>query len=145
MMSFAKPLQEKLFGEMKARIKEKDESVPVCKNGYYYYTRTEEGKQYLKYCRKKENLQASEEILLDVDELPNRTLIIPPQDLMEARITNYLHSVWIRFPGVNTPFISKILKPVKFLRRITDTDGGSVGLLTTEPFLYGKQPRYFIV
>lgn len=69
MMAFTKPLQEKLFGEMKGRIKEKDESVPVFQNGYYYYTRTEEGKQYLKYCRKKENLQAPEEILLDVDAL----------------------------------------------------------------------------
>jgi oligopeptidase B len=62
-------LQENLFTEMKNRIKEKDESVPVFKNGYYYYTRTEEGKQYYKYCRKKENLKAVEEVLLDVDAL----------------------------------------------------------------------------
>jgi oligopeptidase B len=59
--------QKKLFDEMKGRIKEKDESVPVFKNGYYYYTRSEEGKQYYKYCRKKGNLEAKEEILLDVD------------------------------------------------------------------------------
>ena len=62
-------LQENLFTEMKNRIKEKDESVPVFKNGYYYYTRTEEGKQYYKYCRKKNNLEAKEEVLLDVDAL----------------------------------------------------------------------------
>lgn len=62
-------LQEHLFTEMKNRIKEKDESVPVFKNGYYYYTRTEEGKQYYKYCRKKGNLKAKEEVLLDVDAL----------------------------------------------------------------------------
>ena len=64
-----KPFREKLFVEMKARIKEKDESVPVLRNGYYYYTRTEEGKQYYKYCRKKGSLNAPEEILLDVDAL----------------------------------------------------------------------------
>ena len=69
MMSGTNKLQESLFSEMKARIKEKDESVPVFKNGYYYYSRTEEGKQYYKYCRKKGSLSAPEEILLDVDEM----------------------------------------------------------------------------
>jgi len=69
MMSGTKLLQEKLFSEMKARIKEKDESVPVFKNGYFYYTRTVEGMQYYKYCRKKGSLNATEEILLDVDEM----------------------------------------------------------------------------
>ena len=54
---------------MKARIKEKDESVPTFKNGYYYYSRTETGKQYFKYCRKKGSLTAPEEILLDVDQM----------------------------------------------------------------------------
>lgn len=69
MMGGTKALQQKLFDEMKARIKEKDESVPAFNNGYFYYTRTEEGKQYFKYCRKKGSLDAPEEILLDVDEM----------------------------------------------------------------------------
>lgn len=69
MMSDTRSLRDELYAEMKGRIKEKDESVPVFKNGYYYYTRTEEGKQYFKYCRKKETLEAPEEILLDVDEM----------------------------------------------------------------------------
>jgi oligopeptidase B len=69
MMAGTKKLQADLFTEMKARIKEKDESVPVFKNGYYYYSRTEDGKQYYKYCRKKGSLDAKEEILLDVDKL----------------------------------------------------------------------------
>lgn len=68
-MSPTKKLQEDLFTEMKARIKEKDESVPVFHNGYYYYSRTEDGKQYFKYCRKKGSLEAKEEILLDVDKM----------------------------------------------------------------------------
>ena len=62
-------LQENLFQELKSRIKEKDESVPYYKNGYYYYSRTEEGKQYFKFCRKKEALEGEEEVLLDVDQL----------------------------------------------------------------------------
>lgn len=61
--------QENLFKEMKARIKEKDESAPVFKNGYYYYSRTEEGSQYYKYCRKKGTLESKEELLLDVDQM----------------------------------------------------------------------------
>ncbi|MEP7280185.1 MAG: S9 family peptidase [Bacteroidota bacterium] len=69
MMSGTRYFQEQLFSEMKARIKEKDESVPVFKNGYYYYTRSEEGKQYYKYCRKKGSLQTKEEILLDLDAM----------------------------------------------------------------------------
>ena len=69
MMSGSKAFQEKLFAEMKARVKEKDESVPSFKNGYYYYTRSDEGKQYYKYCRKKGSLDAKEEILLDVDAM----------------------------------------------------------------------------
>ncbi|MBN9298339.1 MAG: S9 family peptidase [Filimonas sp.] len=69
MMSGLKDFRENLFKEMKARIKEKDESVPVFKSGYYYYTRTEEGQQYFKYCRKKGSLDAAEEMLLDVDAM----------------------------------------------------------------------------
>jgi oligopeptidase B len=69
MMAGTKEFQKKLFAEMKGRIKEKDESVPVFNNGYYYYTRSEEGKEYYKYCRKKGTLDAAEEILLDIDEM----------------------------------------------------------------------------
>lgn len=69
MMSGTRSFRESLFTEMKARIKEKDESVPWLQNGYYYYYRTEDGKQYYKYCRKKGSLQAPEEILLDVDAM----------------------------------------------------------------------------
>ncbi len=69
MMSSTRTFRESLFSEMKARIKEKDESVPWLQNGYYYYTRTEEGKQYYKFCRKKGNLNAPEEMLLDVDAM----------------------------------------------------------------------------
>lgn len=69
MMKDTEPFRDQLFKEMKARIKEKDESVPVFKSGYYYYSRTDTGKQYFKYCRKKGNLTAPEEILLDVDKM----------------------------------------------------------------------------
>jgi oligopeptidase B len=69
MMSGTKLLREKLYHEMKSRIKEKDESVPYKDNGYWYYSRFEEGKQYPFYCRKKESLDAPEEIMLDQNRL----------------------------------------------------------------------------
>jgi len=69
MMASTKGLQDSLFTEMKSRIKEKDESVPSFKNGYFYYSNTEEGKQYYKICRKKGSLNAAEEVLLDVDKM----------------------------------------------------------------------------
>lgn len=69
MMSGTKTFQEKLYEEMKARIKEKDESVPVFKNGYFYYQRVVEGKDYFMYCRKKGALEAPEEVLLDANAM----------------------------------------------------------------------------
>lgn len=64
-----KPLQEKLFEEMKGRIKEQDESVPVKDGEYFYYVKYVEGGEYPVYCRKKGNLNATEEILLDGNEM----------------------------------------------------------------------------
>jgi oligopeptidase B len=69
MMSATNAFQEKLYNEMRARIKEKDESVPYLKNGYYYYSRTEEGQEYFKFCRRKGSMDAPEEIILDVDAM----------------------------------------------------------------------------
>jgi oligopeptidase B len=69
MMSGTKAFREDLFKELKGRVKEKDESVPYLENGYYYYRKTEDGKQYYKLCRKKGSLDAPEEILMDVDEM----------------------------------------------------------------------------
>ncbi|MCS6929188.1 MAG: S9 family peptidase [Saprospiraceae bacterium] len=62
-------LRERLFEEMKARIKEDDNTVPYFKNGYWYYTRFEVGKEYPIYCRKKETLEAPEEVMIDVNAL----------------------------------------------------------------------------
>jgi oligopeptidase B len=58
-------LQEKLYAEMLGRIKQTDVSVPLKRDDYFYYTRTEEGKQYAIQCRKHRTLEAQEEILLD--------------------------------------------------------------------------------
>ncbi|KPK75155.1 MAG: protease 2 [Phycisphaerae bacterium SM23_30] len=62
-------LQRRLEEEMVGRIKEDDETAPVRIDDYYYYRRTEKGKQYVIHCRKKGDLEAKEEIVLDENEL----------------------------------------------------------------------------
>ncbi|MBW3519340.1 S9 family peptidase [Flavobacterium sp. NKUCC04_CG] len=62
-------LQKSLFDEIKARIKEDDSSVPYLYNGYFYITRFEKGQDYPIYSRKKQNLEAEEEILFDCNAL----------------------------------------------------------------------------
>ena len=59
--------QEDLFEEMKSRIKEDDESVPYKKDGYYYITKFKKGNEYPIYIRKKDNLEAKEDIMFDVN------------------------------------------------------------------------------
>lgn len=69
MTAHTKAFQEDLFEEMKARVKEDDSSVPYKQNGYWYITKYETGKEYPIYSRKKESLDAEEEILFDCNEL----------------------------------------------------------------------------
>ncbi len=69
MLEHTVQLQQDLFDEIVGRIKQDDESVPYKENGYYYYTRYEEGKEYPIYCRKKESLEADEQVMLNVNIL----------------------------------------------------------------------------
>ena len=64
-----KAFQNDLFEEMKARIKEDETSVPYFFNGYYYITRFEKGKDYPIYSRKKESMDADEQIMFDCNEM----------------------------------------------------------------------------
>ncbi len=65
-MSHTEALQQKLYDEMLGRIKQDESSAPWFHNGYYYYVRYEEGGEYPIYCRRKGNMDAPEEILLNV-------------------------------------------------------------------------------
>jgi len=69
MMKDTEPLQDSLYSEMLARIKETDLSVPARLDGYYYYSRTEKGLEYPIYCRTKGSLDSAAQILLDMNEL----------------------------------------------------------------------------
>ena len=68
-LAHTKKFQDDLFNEIVGRIKKDDETVPYLKNGYYYYSRYEEKKEYAIYCRKKGSLDAEEEVMLDGNEL----------------------------------------------------------------------------
>lgn len=69
MTSHTKDFQDRLFIEMKGRIKEDDESVPYKSDGYWYITRFETGQQYPVYSRKKDTLEAHEEIMFNCNEM----------------------------------------------------------------------------
>jgi oligopeptidase B len=68
-MAHTRELEEKLFQEIKGRFKQTDMSVPFKRDGYFYYTRYEEGKEYPIYARKRGALDQPEELLLDVNAL----------------------------------------------------------------------------
>lgn len=69
MLAHTKDFQKDLFEEMKSRIKEDDSSVPYKYNGYWYVTKFEKGKNYPIYSRKKETLEAEEELLFDCNKM----------------------------------------------------------------------------
>jgi oligopeptidase B len=62
-------LQRKIYNEIIGRIKQTDESVPYKDNGFWYYTRYEQGQEYPIYCRKKDTMEGPEKILLNVNEM----------------------------------------------------------------------------
>ena len=126
MMSSAKEFRKHLYDELKGRIKEKDESVPYKDNGYWYYTRVEEGKNYAVYCRKKETLDAPEEIIHNANQVgegkpyysvaglevsDNNEMVAVGEDEVSRRLYN------LRFKNLKTGEYSP--------ETISNTEGGS--------------------
>ena len=110
-MKDTEALQTQLYDEMVGRISPTDESVPYLKNGYWYYQRFEEGKEYPIYARKKGALSAPEEILLNVNDQaegydyyhvedlavsPDNTLLAFAEDTLSRRVYT------IRFKNLET-------------------------------------------
>lgn len=126
MTAHTKAFQEDLFQEMKSRIKEDDESVPYFKNGYYYITRFEKGKDYPIYSRKKGSLDAPEEILFDCNEMAEGHsyfnlggLNVSPDNNLVAFGVDYVsrRQYTIQVKNLNTGEI--------YPEKITNTTGGS--------------------
>ena len=135
-----KPFQEALFEEMKGRIKEDDSSVPYKENGYFYITRYETGKQYPIYSRKKDHLDATEEILFNVNEMatgfdyyqlgglnvsPNNKLLVFATDTVSRR------QYFLKIKNLET---GEIYKDV-----IENTTGSSVWANDNKTIFYTKK------
>ncbi|WP_439952041.1 S9 family peptidase [Flavobacterium psychrotrophum] len=135
-----KKFQEDLFLEMKGRIKEDDSSVPYKYNGYWYITRYEKGKDYPIYSRKKETLEAPEEILFDCNQM--------------AEGHNYFHlsglsisedNKWIAF-GIDTVSRRQYTIQVKNLEtneilplKIENTTGGTTWAGDNQTMFYTRK------
>ncbi len=94
-MSSTKALQETIYNEIVGRMKEDDESYPTLQNGYYYYSRTERGKQYRTHCRREGSMDAPEEVIFDLNEMAEgkaafifRGYSISPDNSMAAYFYN---------------------------------------------------------
>ncbi|WP_299824308.1 S9 family peptidase [uncultured Pontibacter sp.] len=127
MLSHTEELQNKLYEEIVGRIQQKDESVPFKDNGYWYYTRYEEGKEYPIFSRKKGALTAAEEVMVNANDRakghsyyaavgmnvsPNNRLLAFGEDTVSRR------KYTIRFKDLST---GQLLPD-----RIPNTTGGAV-------------------
>jgi oligopeptidase B len=83
-------LQKKLYDEIVGRIEQKYESLPSKENGYWYYVRYENGKQYPNNYRRKGMMNAKEELLLDVNELSKGHKIYLLRDWSVSRTNDVL-------------------------------------------------------
>jgi len=135
-----KKLQDKLFEELKGRLKQDDSSVPHKKNGYWFYSRFEEGKQYEIHCRKKGTMDAPEEVMLDENVLAeghsylgvrgmevsdNNELLIIAMDTTGRRIYD------IQVKNLST---GEMLPDV-----LTDVTPNAVWAADNQTFFYAKQ------
>ncbi|QTD39253.1 S9 family peptidase [Polaribacter batillariae] len=138
--AYTKDFEAKLFEEMKGRIKEDDASVPYKDNGYFYITRYEKGMQYPIYSRKKENLEAEEQIMFNVNEMAkdfdyyqlgglnvskDNKLVVFATDTVSRR------QYFLRVKNLETGEIYKDI--------IDNTTGGSVWANDNKTFFYTKK------
>lgn len=69
MTAHTKGLEDTLYNEIVARIKQDDSTVPAKYKHFFYYTRFETGKEYPIYARKRGSETAAEEVMLDGNAL----------------------------------------------------------------------------
>ncbi|WP_273273708.1 S9 family peptidase [Maribacter polysiphoniae] len=135
-----KDFQNVLFEEMKERIKEDDSSVPYKKNGYWYVTRYEKGKEYPIYSRHKDTLDAPEEIMFDCNEMAEGheffnlggVAISPDNKLAAFGIDTVSRRQYtIQIKNLETGEI--------YSDKIENTTGGSVWANDTKTLFYSKK------
>ena len=136
-MSDTEGLQEILYQEMTGRLKKDDASVPYFKNGYWYYSKYEEGKEYPIYCRKPGSLDAAEEVMLDAnleagkyDYYSVRGLAVSPDNKIlafnEDTLSRRIYTV--RFKNLETgEYLSD---------QLPNSDGGGAWANDNQTFFY---------
>ena len=140
MTAHTEKFQEELFQEMKSRIKEDDASVPYELNGYFYLTRYETGKEYPIYARKKESLEAKEDILFNCNELAEghdfynlRGISVSPNNKLAAFAVDTVsrRQYTIQIKNLETGEV--------YPEKIENTTGGSVWAADNETLFYTKK------
>ncbi|MCZ6564041.1 MAG: S9 family peptidase [Deltaproteobacteria bacterium] len=139
-MAHTEALEKTLFQEIKGRIKQTDMSVPYRLDDYFYYTRYEEGKEYPIYARKKESLDAPEEMMINANVLAEgheffsvdtRTVSFGQDLLADAVDTQGRRIYTIHFKHLNT---GELLKDI-----ITDVTGNMDWANDNKTLFYSKQ------
>src|SRR6056300_1466643 len=132
--------REDLFEELKARIKEEDNSVPYFYNDYWYITRYEKGKQYPIYTRKKDSLTAAEEILFDCNVMAEGYdyfrlvgLNVSPDN---AKV---IYGVDTESRRKYTLYVKDLVSGQVLDTKIENTTGGSAWALDNQHFFYTKK------
>ncbi len=135
-----KIFQEELYKEMKARYKEDDSSVPYKRNGYWYITRYETGKEYPIYSRKKGDLNAEEEIVFDCNVLAEgheffnlNGLNVSPDNKMAAFGTDTISRRQYHIQ------IKNLESGELYTDKIDNTTGGSVWASDNKTLFYTKK------
>ncbi|MBT3800795.1 MAG: S9 family peptidase [Bacteroidetes bacterium] len=139
-LAHVKEFRTALFEEIKGRIKQTDMSVPYKSNGYYYYTRYEEGTEYPIHCRKKDNIENEEEILLNVNDMAKGYAyyqlgsysISPDNKLMAYSFDTVSRRLYtIKIMNLETGEI--------FSEEIKNTSGGAVWANDNKTFFYTQK------
>jgi oligopeptidase B len=136
-------LQKTLYNEIIGRIKQNDESVPYLDNGYWYYNKYSEGREYPVYFRRKGSMEAPEELLLDVNKLAEGKKYCSVSGLSVSRDNRIL--------AYGTDFVSRRMYTISFLDltkgelltdKIENTSGNSIWAADNKTLFYtSKDPQ----
>ena len=140
MTADTKDFQKSLFEEMKSRIKEDDQSVPYLYNGYFYITRFEKGQDYPIYSRKKENLEAKEEIMFNCNEMAKGHSYFQLTGLSVSPDNKYAtFAVDLVSRRIYTIQIKNLQTGEILLDKIENADGGSTWANDNKTIFYTHQ------
>ncbi len=116
-------VQEKIYQEMRSRIKEDDTTMDYKKGDYHYYSRTLTGKEYKIYCRKKGE-KGKEEVLIDVNKLAeNRAFLKVPEPVVHFSQNLIAYSEDIKGDRVHTIYFKDLITGKNLDQKIESVTG----------------------